>query len=120
MVKQNFQKTDNPVQTFFKTPIFRSWGPILVAAVLWFLMFSIWTKHLFNFWIGIAISASVLMVVAIILRKEILKQFQWTWNAIGFGLLAAGRENCKNPDGRSIQTFAIKIRDEEGIFLYSK
>ena len=32
MVKQNFQKTDNPVQTFFKTPIFRSWGPILVAA----------------------------------------------------------------------------------------
>ena len=89
MVKQNFQKTDNPVQTFFKTPIFRSWGPILVAAVLWFLMFSIWTKHLFNFWIGIAISASVLMVVAIILRKEILKQFQWTWKAIGFGLLAA-------------------------------
>ena len=75
MVKQNFQKTDNPVQTFFKTPIFRSWGPILVAALLWFLMFSIWTKHLFNFWIGIAISASVLMVVAIILRKEILKQF---------------------------------------------
>ena len=62
---------------------------VLLAAVLWFLMFSIWTKHLFNFWIGIAISATILMVVAIILRKEILKQFQWTWKAIGFGLLAA-------------------------------
>ena len=63
--------------------------PVLLAAFLWFLMFSIWTKHLFNFWIGIAISATILMVVAIILRKEILKQFQWTWKAIGFGLLAA-------------------------------
>ena len=81
--------TDNSSKPKYKTLPLGGWGAILVAAFLWFLMFSIWTKHLFNFWIGIAISASILMVVAIILRKEILKQFQWTWKAIGFGLLAA-------------------------------
>ncbi|HHT22611.1 MAG TPA: CPBP family intramembrane metalloprotease [Bacteroidales bacterium] len=63
--------------------------PILVAATLWFLMFSIWTKHWFNFWIGISISALILMVLAIVLERDILKQFQWNWQSIGLGLLAA-------------------------------
>lgn len=63
--------------------------PILVAATLWFLMFSIWTKHWFNFWIGISISALILMVLAIVLKRDILKQFQWNWQSIGIGLLAA-------------------------------
>ncbi len=63
--------------------------PILVAATLWFLMFSIWTKHWFNFWIGISVSALILMVLAIVLKRDILKQFQWNWQSIGIGLLAA-------------------------------
>ena len=63
--------------------------PILIAAFLWFLMFSKWTAHWFNFWIGIAISAAILMMIAIVLRKEILKQFQFNWKSIGFGLLSA-------------------------------
>ncbi|NLI71980.1 MAG: CPBP family intramembrane metalloprotease [Bacteroidales bacterium] len=63
--------------------------PILIAAILWFLMFSIWTKHLFNFWIGIAVSASILMLTAIVLRKDILKQFQWSLKSVGIGLLSA-------------------------------
>lgn len=66
------------------------WAAILSAAVLWFLMFSVWTKHLFNFWIGIAVSASILTLMAIVLKREILKQFQWTWKAVGLGLFAAG------------------------------
>ena len=63
--------------------------PILVAAFLWFLMFSIWTKHWFNFWIGISVSALILVVIAIVLKRDILKQFQWNWKSIGLGLLAA-------------------------------
>ncbi len=63
--------------------------PIFVAAFLWFLMFSIWTKHWFNFWIGISISALILMVLAFVLERDILKQFQWNWQSIGLGLLAA-------------------------------
>lgn len=88
-MKQNFLKTDNNNQRLQKTPPLGGWGAILLAAFLWFLMFSIWTKHLFNFWIGIAISASILMVLAIVLKRDILKQFQWTWKSIGLGLLAA-------------------------------
>lgn len=65
------------------------WATIAVAAALWFLMFSIWTKHLFNFWIGISISALILAVLAIVLKRDILKQFQWTWKAIGLGLFSA-------------------------------
>ena len=65
------------------------WGPILIAAALWFIMFSKWTSHWFNFWIGIAVSASILTVLALYLRPGIVKQFQWTWKAIGAGLLSA-------------------------------
>ncbi len=63
--------------------------PILIAAILWFLMFSIWTKHWFNFWIGISVAASILVLLAIVLKRDILKQFQWNWKSIGLGLLAA-------------------------------
>ncbi len=66
------------------------WSAILLAAGLWFLMFSVWTKHLFNFWIGIAVAASILTLLAIVLKKDILKQFQWSWRAVGLGLLSAG------------------------------
>lgn len=54
------------------------------------MMFSVWTKHLFNFWIGIAVSASILTLLAIVLKRDILKQFHWSWRAVGLGLLAAG------------------------------
>lgn len=86
---ENNPNTGNSTKFFSKTPPLGGWGAILLAAVLWFLMFSIWTAHWFNFWIGIAISASILMVLAIELRREILKQFRWTAKAIGIGLLSA-------------------------------
>lgn len=63
--------------------------PVLIAAFLWFLMFSKWTSHLFNFWIGISISAAILMVITIVLRKEVLKQFEFNWKSIGLGIAAA-------------------------------
>ncbi|MFV0392504.1 MAG: lysostaphin resistance A-like protein [Paludibacteraceae bacterium] len=63
--------------------------PILLAAFMWFLLFSKWTAHRFNFWIGIAVAASILMITAVVLRKEILKQFRWSWKSVGWGLLSA-------------------------------
>lgn len=63
--------------------------PILIAAFLWFMMFSQWTSHWFNFWIGISVSAAILMVISILLRKEILNQFDFSWKEIGLGVGAA-------------------------------
>ncbi len=63
--------------------------PILMAAILWFIMFSKWTSHWFNFWIGIAVSASILMVTGLVLSRDILSRFRWTWKAVGWGLLSA-------------------------------
>lgn len=63
--------------------------PILIAAFLWFLMFSAWTKDIFNFWIAMAISATILTTMSIMLRPNILKEIKFTPKAIGFGLLAA-------------------------------
>ncbi len=63
--------------------------PISLATLLWFLMFSKWTSHLFNFWIGIAISASILMLLAFYFKPNIKKQFQWSGKAILWGLVSA-------------------------------
>lgn len=63
--------------------------PILITAVLWFLMFSVWTKDWFNFWIAMTCSAVILIGLSIFLRKDILKQFNVNWKSVGLGLLAA-------------------------------
>ena len=38
---------------------------VLVAAVLWFLMFSPWTAPKLNFWLAMTVSACVLMTMAL-------------------------------------------------------
>ena len=63
--------------------------PVLIAAFLWFLMFSPWTKDYFNFWIAMAISATILITISLTQRKSILNQFNFNWKAIAFGLLSA-------------------------------
>ena len=63
--------------------------PVLIAAFLWFLMFSPWTSQFFNFWIAMAISATILITISLTQRKSILDQFNFNWKAIGFGLLSA-------------------------------
>ena len=63
--------------------------PVLIAAFLWFLMFSPWTKDYFNFWIAMAISATILITISLTQRKSILDQFNFNWKAIAFGLLSA-------------------------------
>ena len=42
----------------------RLWGPIVVAAVLWFVMFSPWTAPRVNFWYTMTVSAVVLTTLA--------------------------------------------------------
>lgn len=63
--------------------------PILVAAILWFLMFSVWTAHWFNFWVGIAISALILMLIAFVLKRDMVKSFRLNWSGVVIGLSSA-------------------------------
>ena len=44
--------------------------PIVIAAVLWFFMFSPWTKDLTNFWITMTVSAIVLTSLALRFSSE--------------------------------------------------
>lgn len=63
--------------------------PILVAAILWFLMFTVWTAHWFNFWVGIAISALILMLIAFVLKRDMVKSFRLNWSGVVIGLSSA-------------------------------
>ena len=63
--------------------------PVLIAAFLWFLMFSPWTSQFLNFWIAMAISATILIAISLTQRKSILDQFNFNWKVIGFGLLSS-------------------------------
>ncbi len=89
MTKEKIKNTNSSVQSLSKSNHFGVWGPILLAAILWFVMFSVWTKHFFNFWIGIAVSAAILMVISFMLRKDLIKQFHFSWKSIGLGLFSA-------------------------------
>ena len=44
--------------------------PLLIAAFLWFFMFSPWTSGIFNFWTAMSFSAIVLMNMAFALRPQ--------------------------------------------------
>ena len=49
---------------------------VATAAVLWFLMFSPWTRDLVNFWIGMTFSALVLLGMGLAFtpdREQVLK-----------------------------------------------
>lgn len=52
-------------------------------------MFSVWTSYLFNFWIAMTVSATILIAVSIIGRKELLKQFNTNWKSITWGVVSA-------------------------------
>jgi len=50
------------------------WALCGVAATLWFVMFSPWTKDLFNFWAAMALSAGVLSVSGLIAGRGHLRE----------------------------------------------
>ena len=63
---------------------------ILVACCLWFLMFSPWTSHYFNFWIAMLFSASTLLVMSFTLKKTWKKEFRFDSKSILLGVVSAG------------------------------
>lgn len=65
---------------------------IVVAALLWFFMFSPWTKELSNFWITMTGAGLCLTALALILQRDslrtIAKDFDWRQIVLGLALAA--------------------------------
>ena len=63
---------------------------IIVAFVLWTVMFSPWTKEYVYFWTAMSISAVVLISISFIFYgKEIKQSIWWSWKDAGIGVLSA-------------------------------
>lgn len=63
--------------------------PILVAAVLWFVMFSPWTSPFVNFWIAMAGAGTILTLMSAFLGENFKKQFHFSVKDIFIGLASA-------------------------------
>lgn len=61
----------------------------LLAAVLWFIMFSPWTSIHINFWIAMACSAAFLWAMSAFLDKNFSKQFSFNVKDLVIGLVSA-------------------------------
>ena len=61
----------------------------LLAAVLWFIMFSPWTSIHINFWIAMACSAAILWAMSAFLDKNFSKQFSFNVKDVVIGLVSA-------------------------------
>ncbi len=63
--------------------------PILIAACLWFTMFSPWTLPYLNFWLSMSFSASVLIGMSFILKKNWKNDFCFNFMNILMGVVSA-------------------------------
>ena len=60
--------------------------PLLIAAFLWFFMFSPWTSGIFNFWTAMSFSAIVLMNMAFALRPQWwIEDVKFDWKNVAGG-----------------------------------
>ncbi|MBN1463338.1 MAG: CPBP family intramembrane metalloprotease [Paludibacteraceae bacterium] len=62
---------------------------IVIAAVLWFVMFSPWTAPMLNFWKVMSVSATLLIALSVWFGKDFNKQFQIASKDIALGLASA-------------------------------
>lgn len=62
---------------------------IVVAAVLWFVMFSPWTGHCVNFWITMSCSAAILCVISWLVNRNLGKLFHFSLKDVFIGILSA-------------------------------
>lgn len=63
---------------------------IIVAFLLWTIMFSPWTKEYVHFWMTMSVSAVLLIFLSFIFYgKEIRKSIWWSWKDVGIGVLSA-------------------------------
>lgn len=67
----------------------RLWGPIVVAAGLWFVMFSPWTAPHINFWYTMTTSAVVLTTLATLSCRECVTTLRFTLGQIAAGVAIA-------------------------------
>lgn len=67
----------------------RLWGPIVVAAGLWFVMFSPWTAPYINFWYTMTTSAVVLTTLATLSCRECVTTLRFTPRQIVAGVAIA-------------------------------
>lgn len=72
-----------------KTISVRLWGPIVVAAGLWFVMFSPWTAPHINFWYTMTTSAVVLTTLATLSCRECVTTLRFTPGQIVAGVAIA-------------------------------
>lgn len=72
-----------------KTISVRLWGAVVVAAVLWFVMFSPWTAPRVNFWYTMTTSAVVLTTLATLSCRECVTTLRFTPGQIVAGVAIA-------------------------------
>lgn len=63
--------------------------PFIVAALLWFVMFSPWTKEYVNFWITMGFSATILTGMSIFLGNNLKQQFSLSGKDLAIGVVSA-------------------------------
>ncbi|MDD3160359.1 MAG: type II CAAX endopeptidase family protein [Bacteroidales bacterium] len=63
--------------------------PFIVAALLWFVMFSPWTKEYVNFWITMGFSATILTGMSIFLGNNFKQQFSLSGKDLAIGVVSA-------------------------------
>jgi len=64
-------------------------APVVIAALLWFVMFSPWTRDYVNFWITMGIAAVALAVMSAFLCDDFKKQFSLSLKDAMIGLVSA-------------------------------
>ena len=62
---------------------------IIVAALLWFFMFSPWTSGLFNFWIAMTCSAVILCSASFLFGNRLHREFHFSYKGVAAGVASA-------------------------------
>jgi membrane protease YdiL (CAAX protease family) len=62
---------------------------MVIAAILWFVMFSPWTKEYHNFWSVMVLSATILIALSFVFGKDWKKQFRFNAKDITTGVVSA-------------------------------
>ncbi|MCM1108297.1 MAG: CPBP family intramembrane metalloprotease [Clostridium sp.] len=65
------------------------WSSLVLAAVLWTIMFSPETASHVNFWLMMSLSACVLTCCSFRFNPHWWRQTEWTWGNVGWGIVIA-------------------------------
>ncbi|KAA6350819.1 hypothetical protein EZS27_001807 [termite gut metagenome] len=62
---------------------------IIIAAIMWFVLFSPWTTICLNFWISMSVAAVILIGLSLLTNKNIKHQLNFNVKAIIIGIVSA-------------------------------